>query len=267
MEGGFHSVNNVMQSVSLCDTLTVTLKSAGACRVSCNVPNVPCGEDNIACRALMAFGARTGRDIHADIHIEKCIPMAAGLAGGSADAAATLLALNELSGNMLTTEQLCTVGAALGADVPFCITGGCAIGTGKGDILSPFAPLPQCTLVIACGGEGVSTPAAYKLLDGVHDNFRGYAPRSTEELEHAARSGDIRKVAPLLFNIFEEPILSIRPVAKSIREIMTEGGALRAMMSGSGPSVFGIFDSANKASLACEKIHALGAVAHICTPF
>ncbi len=266
MQSGFHAVNNIMQSITLCDTVTLIQKSGGECHVSCNIAGVPTGEKNIAYRALRAFCEHTGEEIFADIHIEKHIPMAAGLAGGSADAAAALLCANELCGNILSKEELCVLGGRLGADVPFCIVGGCMYATGKGDILNAFPKMPDCTLVIACGGEGVSTPEAYRMLDGIYNSFSDYTPMSVDALRVSAEQGDIYGAAGAMFNIFEAPILSVRPVAKRLRQLMEDGGAIRAMMSGSGPSVFGIFDSAEKAELACEKIREIGVTPHICKP-
>ncbi len=266
MPNGFHSVNNVMQSVSLCDTVTLLPNDSGECTVSCNLQSVPTGDKNIAVRALKAFCEHTNKAVSADIHIEKHIPMAAGLAGGSSDAAATLLAVNELCGNLLSLDELCRVGAALGSDIPFCIRCGCAYATGKGDLLSDFPVMPDCTLVIACGGEGVSTPMAYRMLDDIHGGFANYTPNPIDAIRSAAERGDIYALADSMFNIFEEPILSVRPVARQIKNIMESSGALRAMMSGSGPSVFGIFEDMQAAVTACEKIREIGVTPHICKP-
>ena len=195
--------------------------------------------------------------------------MAAGLAGGSADAAATLLLLNDLCNNPLSINELCEIGASLGSDVPFCIVGGAAFADGKGEVLHPFPAMPDCTVVIACGGEGVSTPEAYRTLDRIYNNFsspQDHSPADITPLCEAVKSGDVYAVCKNLYNIFEAPILSARPVAARLKSTMLECGALGAMMSGSGPSVFGIFTDKDAATLACEKIEALGVIPFVCSP-
>ena len=271
MDNGYHSVQTVMQSVSLCDDVTVSLRDDGVYTVSSNVAGVPTDEKNLAVKAARALEKRLGRTIGADIHIEKRIPMAAGLAGGSADAAAVLLALNELLESPLDMAALCEVGSELGADVPFCIVGGTAYAEGKGDILYPFPKLCDCYIVVACGGEGVSTPWAYKMIDEKYNNFSdgAYSPKGVEILKYAMDTGDIQGICDNIYNIFEEPILSERIVAKNIRNVMISAGAVGAMMSGSGPSVFGIFNDELTAKNAIEKIKALGKesiVAELCRP-
>lgn len=266
---GFHSVSTVMQSVSLCDEVSVSLLDTEGFTLACDVEGVPLNEKNLAARAFIAYKSATNMPLGAHISIKKHIPMAAGLAGGSADAAATLLALNDLCKNPLSLEELCEIGASLGSDVPFCIVGGAAFADGKGDMLHPFPAMPKCTLVIACGGEGVSTPEAYRTLDRIYNNFSSaedHAPADIVPLCEAARSGDVYAVAKNLYNIFEEPILSARPVAAKLKSTMLECGAIGAMMSGSGPSVFGIFTNERAAKLACERIENLGVTPHVCLP-
>lgn len=269
MAGGYHSVNTVMQSVSLCDTVTLTLRRDMEYVLSCNVDGVPLDGSNLALKAAKAFEAAVGRRLGADIHIDKSIPMAGGLAGGSADAAAVLRGLNELCGSPLDTKELCRIGGQLGADIPFCIVGGAAFADGKGDILHPFPTMPDCTIVIACGGEGVSTPVAYRALDELYGGFTpdsGYEPRSLTELYAAAEACDLEGIVKNTFNIFESPILSMRPVAAELKRTMLSCGALGAMMSGSGPSVFSIFRSAKNAQHACDEIRKMGVTPHICKP-
>ena len=269
MENGYHSVNTVMQSVSLFDTVTLSTRDDGQLALTCNKEGVPTDSSNLAIRAALAFREATGIEIGADIHIEKNIPIAGGLAGGSADAAATLKALNKVYSEPLSTEQLCTIGGALGADIPFCIVGGSAFADGKGDVLHPFPKMPDCFIVIASGGEGVSTPVAYGMLDSIYGGFTPnyvYTPVYLDALTYAAEAANLDGIVKSIFNIFEVPILSIRPVAKSIKESMLSSGALGAMMSGSGPSIFGIFDDEATARLACDNLKAMGVVPHLCTP-
>ena len=265
---GFHTVKTVMQSLTLCDTVTLTTRDDSNIILSCNVEGVPLDESNLAARAVKAYRAVSGFDVGVDIAIEKNIPMAAGLAGGSADAAATLKALREIDDVGMPIARLYGIGSELGSDVPFCIAGGTALGEGKGDILRPLSPMPDCTVVVACGKDGVSTPAAYAMLDKKYCGFAegAYEPRSTAELKRALDDGDIYGVAANMYNIFEEPIASVRPEVGRIKDIMLSGGAIGAMMSGSGPSVFGIFTDADLACKVVTRLREIDVFACTCKP-
>ncbi len=273
---GYHTISGVMQSVSLCDTVTLTLTPV-ACdglpetTLTCSNPNIPTDDRNLAIKALEAFKKETGKwfyNMH--IHIEKNIPAAAGMAGGSTNAAAVLKGLNQLMDNPLTQEELCRLGLTLGADVPFCIMGGAQITEGVGEILTPCAPLPPCHLVIACAGEGVSTPAAYKTLDEMYGNFDGsvYTPKSdvlAAQLE-ALKNGDLHGAGRYAYNIFESAVLPTHSKAGHIKNTLSEAGAIFAMMSGSGPSVFGVFDDETAAQAAAEVLRKQGIPAWVCEP-
>lgn len=268
-EDGYHLVETVMQSISLCDTVTVEESDGVEIFSECNVEGVPSDSRNIAVRAAIAFCERIGESFGVKIVIDKRIPMAAGMAGGSADAAAVLRGMNALRGESLSIDELCDIGASLGADVPFCIVGGSAYADGKGDVLHKFGDMPDCVILAACGGEGVSTPWAYGRLDGIYGGFydRGvYAPKGIDGLSSAFEGGSIRDICAELYNVFELPILAERPVAARIKQIMLDGGAVGAMMSGSGPSVFGIFNSEAEACAARDKIKGVGAFAEVCRP-
>ena len=268
LDGGYHSVKTVMQAVSIWDEVTVTLTECGY-SAECDVPGVPTDEKNIAVRAVRLYCETIGSDCGAHIKIQKNIPMAAGMAGGSADAAAALRAINHLHGDVLTLPELCAIGSKLGADVPFCIVGGTAYADGKGDELHYMTEMPDVAIVAACEGEGVSTPWAYGLLDEIYNDFDaqgGYVPHDTELLASALKSSDARAIADSMYNIFEAPVLEARPVAADVRRVMLESGALGAMMSGSGPSVFGIFASDEDAERAAEALCAAGYRPYICRP-
>ncbi len=268
-DDGYHDVSLVMQSVSLCDNIKVTRQDNGEFICRANRENVPTGDENIAVRAARLFASNCKECKGALIEIEKNIPMAAGLAGGSTDAAATLVALNRLYKKPFGEEELCKMGAMLGADVPFCISGGTAYTDGRGDIIHGFPSVPEdIYFVIACGGEGVSTPWAYALLDKKFDNFKGYIPQSTKALETSLTGADAKSFSDFIFNIFEEPIFKERETARKIKETLLESGARSAMMSGSGPSVFGIFDRFENAQFAAERIKSLNFeyFAEIATP-
>lgn len=284
---GYHTIAGVMQAVSLGDTVTLEITepvgmhlcvmgprpgAAERITLTCSNPTLPTDSRNLAWRAAEAFFAATGRGCRTlTIHIDKRIPAAAGLAGGSTDAAAVLVGLNELFGCPLTPAALCEVGLRLGADVPFCIMGGAQITEGIGETLTPITPLGECELVIACGGEGVSTPAAYKALDTLYGNFdpAAYTPRREElaALKAALHTGNLSGVCASAFNLFESVILPERPVARGIKETLLSAGALTALMSGSGPSVFGVFPKGDgSAARARERLEAEGIPAWVCEP-
>ena len=171
----------------------------------------------------------------------------------------------------MTTDALCEVGLTLGADVPFCIKGKAQITEGIGEALTPITPMPECELVVACGGEGVSTPAAYKALDTLYGNFdpTAYTPHAEglTALKTALWHGDLTALCGSVFNLFESVVLPERPVARQIKETLTEAGAITAMMSGSGPSVFGVFLKGNgSAQRARDALTAQGIPAWVCEP-
>lgn len=266
-QDGFHDVEMIMQSVSLCDDISVTFTDDGNFSAECNVADVPTGDKNIAVRAARLFAERASLKTGVKISIEKRIPMAAGLAGGSTDAAAVLVAMNRLCSDRFSYEELCNMAATLGSDVPFCISGGIAYSEGRGEILTPFLPIPSDTVfVIACGGEGVSTPWAYGLMDKEFNDFCDYKTKGVEDFENTLRSNEPHLFYEHLFNIFEVPVMAHRPAVSHMCEVMLAYGAKAAMMSGSGPSVFGVFDDVSKAELAQKALAESGYFASVCTP-
>ena len=174
---GYHSLNSVMQQINLADTLTLTLGGRGnAITLTTDHGALECDEHNLIWRAARAFFECLGESRDLTVHLTKRIPMQAGLGGGSADCAAALRGLNSLCGDPFTVEELCTMGASLGADVPFCVLGGTARAEGIGEVLTPLSPMPDCAVVVAMGRETMPTPAAFRALDGpftrpVHDVF------------------------------------------------------------------------------------------------
>ena len=269
LSDGYHAVETVMQTVSISDEVTLLPREERGFFASCDVEGVPSDEKNIAVRAANLFCERTGRALGGEIRIRKRIPMAAGMAGGSADGAAVLRALNRLCGEPLTVEELCELGARLGADVPFCIVGGSAYADGRGDVLHPFPSMPDCVIVVACEGEGVSTPWGYGLLDRKYGNFAegcGYQPKGTKGLRRALEEQDLFSTCRQMYNIFEEPILAERPVAARVKSLLLEAGAIGAMMSGSGPSVFGVFADRDAAEGTRKLLEAEGYRPTVCRP-
>ena len=265
---GYHDIESVMQSVTLFDTLHFEKKegSGKAIALTSDSDTLPCDGTNLISRAVTALFDAAGVDEYSlAVHVEKRIPMAAGLGGGSADAAAALMAVNELYGLGFDEAKLCAIGARLGADVPFCVKRGIAVTRGIGDIMSECEKLPDCCITVACAGEGVSTPWAYKRLDEMYD----FTARTTnfEAFETALASDDLSAVCANMTNIFEEAVLPERPVARMIRDTFDECGAVRSMMSGSGPSVIGIFTDPALAEAAKERLSASDVTVHITKPY
>ena len=265
-DDGYHNIESIMQSVSLCDIVDIEIIEDEKIIIECDAAGVPLDEKNIAYKAARRFLDKAGKNGGAIIKIKKNIPMAAGLAGGSADGAAVLVGLNELFDGALTKDELYSLGASLGADVPFCMACGCCLTEGIGDRMSRIQPLSSETvLVIACGGEGVSTPMAYRMLDEKYNNFVDYEPADYKVLiENIAQKDP--EFYKQLFNIFEEPVSSVRPVVREIKALMLQGGASSAMMSGSGPSVFGVFDDVSDAENVVKAIKDKGYFATVAYP-
>lgn len=258
----YHNIESVMQSVTLCDY--VTIKKADKLFLS-NDKGLPNDEKNIALKAAKLFFEATGIDAGAEIAIQKNIPISAGLAGGSTDAAAVLKGLNQLYETKLTIDELCVLGSRLGADVPFCVKCGTFLTTGIGDVFTPCSRLPDCYIVISKIGEGVSTPFAYGEIDKMRNSNSTPLNRS-ENIVNALADGSMEFVCKNLYNVFEKVVCPIRPYVDEQKRIMLNHSALASMMSGSGPSVFGIFKNKDNAMSALRELVTMGCDAHVCTP-
>ena len=263
---GYHNIQSVMQTVSLCDIIDIEITQKNDIVIECDQMGVPLDERNIAYKAAKLFFDKANINSGVKITIKKNIPMAAGLAGGSADGAAVLVGLNELFDAILSDSDIYALGAALGADVPFCISCGCCYTEGIGEKLTDIDPLlPKTVLVIACGGEGVSTPMAYGMLDSKYNKFADYIPRGCDELKKSLKLGE-NDFYKHIFNIFEEPVSSVREAVGIAKKIMLDSGADASMMSGSGPSVFGIFSDASDSERAVAALKAQGYFASVAFP-
>ncbi len=270
-ENGYHNLVSIMQTLSLCDTVTLEYLPADQTTISLSAignAEMPTDRRNLAWRAAELFLTEAKKTGEVKIFIEKQIPMAAGLAGGSADAAAVLRGLNALCDSPLSLEVLCALGARLGADVPFCIVGGMALVTGIGEKLRYLSPMQACPMVVACQGEGVSTVWAYGKLDEKYGNFEAPKEESEtpEKLAELLAQGDFEGSEGLIFNLFEEVVPAVQPCVEPLKRTMLEHGAIASMMSGSGPSVFGIFKSLADAEKACTSLQNAGAAAFVCAP-
>ncbi len=256
---GYHTVEMIMQTVSANDSVTVE-KNDGGIIMTCNRSWLPTDGRNLAVKAANAFCEYTNTPPKFDIHIDKYIPVAAGLAGGSANCAAVLIALNRLTKAGLTTEELCLIGEKLGADVPFCIRGGTALATGIGEELLPLPPIPNCIIVLAKPKLSVSTPTAYSRFDlcqsVIHPDTKGCV--------EAIKNGKLYDMAECMHNVFEDA-LQLDEVEK-LKSIMRENGAIISQMTGSGPTVFGIFKNRNNAEKACLRCREEVPFACVCHP-
>lgn len=267
-DDGYHDLTSIMQSVSLADRVTLTLSDTGTeenkISITCSDKAIPTDSGNIAAKCALAyFGFYGIRGRLAEIDIVKNIPSSGGLAGGSSDGAAVLRLLDDVFGRAASYSELLKLGGSVGADIPFCLTGGCALCRGIGDkVESLTVPERDYGIIILSSGESVSTPSAYALCDEVSaDNSspRGAYAALTDELT----SGRLPRS---LFNSFERVILPLRPGADELKKRVLSLGAYSAMMSGSGPSVFGIFDERDTLEAAYRALTESGAKAYKCSP-
>ena len=239
-EDGYHDLRMVMQSITLADTLTLEENQGEGLRVSANLRFLPTGEKNLAAAAALRFWEALGREPeNLDIRIEKRIPVCAGMAGGSSDAAAVLRALNQRSGKPFSPKELARLGERVGSDVPYCVLGGTALAEGRGEVLTPLAPLPRCWVVACKPDFPISTPELFAQADRVKLRRRP----DTAGLVAALEAGDLGGVARRMYNVFED-VLPARLYTRvaEIKNDLIQCGALGANMSGSGPTAFGLFD-------------------------
>ena len=247
---GFHPLDTVYHAVGLYDDITVA--DADHWRLDCALADyipdhaVPLGEANIVWRAAEALATRLGRDVCADVHIAKTIPAAGGLAGGSADAAAAILGLARLWTADLPDEQLLAIAAELGSDVPFALVGGTAHGGGRGEIVTPIDDLGSWWWVLVPAAEGLSTPKVYAEWDRLFPDAPADPPGS-QALVAALASGRAQQVAAALHNDLQEAACSLRPDLARLIDAGESAGALRGLVSGSGPTVAFLCGSAVEA--------------------
>lgn len=249
---GYHDLRMVMQSVSLGDILRVEIGTGKRVRISTDKAFLPNDARNLAAIAALRFSEGTGIDLGGvAIEIEKNIPVCAGLAGGSADGAAVLRALNALTEAGLSLDRLAQIGEGVGSDVPYCVYGGTALAEGRGEVITPLAPLPPCHIVLCKPGFSVATPELFGRADSVRLRRRP----DTAGLTAALEEGDLPGVARRLYNVFED-VLPERRMAEisEIKNVLLGHGALGASMSGTGPTVFGIFDTEDGANVACDNL-------------
>ena len=248
---GYHDMLMIMQTVSLCDELTITPERDGLVHAATSLPYVPGDRRNLAVRAALQFlelVGDSGRGMKIDIR--KSIPVGAGMAGGSADAAAVLRALNRAYGNPLTADELCAAGENVGSDVAFCLRGGTVLASGRGEILRPLAPLPKCCFAVCKPDFSISTPELFKKLDEAKLSCHP----DTDGLLAALEKGDLDGLCRRMYNVFEDvPDRRMRTI-RATKGALLDCGALGALMTGTGSAVFGVFRERTAAEAACEAL-------------
>ena len=247
---GYHDLRMIMQTVRLFDRVKLFETTSSGVRMKTNLRYLPTDQGNHAVQAARMLMEEFRINSGVFIDLQKRIPVAAGLAGGSSDAAAVLVGMNLLFRLGLSQEELRERGVRIGADVPYCIMRGTALAEGIGDRLTPLPHIPDCSIVIAKPDVRVSTKYVYTHL--VLDEQTRH-PQIDSQIE-AIRSQDLGKMCELCGNVLEDVTIPAHPQIASIKEMMLQNGALSAMMSGSGPSVFGIFDDPEKAQRAYGKL-------------
>ena len=248
---GYHDMLMLMQTISICDELTIQPERDGLVHAVTSLPYVPGDKRNLAVRAALKFlelvddGERGMK-----ISLRKSIPVGAGMAGGSADAAAVLRALNRAYGDPLSARELCAAGEEVGSDVAFCLLGGTALASGRGEILQPLKALPPCAFVVCKPDFSISTPELFRKLDEAKLSCHP----DTDGLLAALEKGDLDGLCRRMYNVFEDvPDRRMRTI-RAAKGALLDCGALGALMTGTGSAVFGVFRDAAAAEKACETL-------------
>ncbi len=253
-ENGYHDVKMIMQTVNICDTLEFVKREDEQIIIKTNKRNLPTDENNLIYKAVKLLSEKCNITQGVEITLTKRIPIAAGMAGGSTDAAAALEGINKLFELGLAKDELKELGVKIGADVPYCIEGGTALSEGIGEVLSPLPAAPDCFVVVAKPGIGVSTKYVYENL---HANELKHHP-DIDGMAEAIRKGDLEGICKRMENVLETVTEKKYPVIAEIKRLLKDAGALNALMSGSGPTVFGIFTDGGKAEEALRILEKSG---------
>jgi 4-diphosphocytidyl-2-C-methyl-D-erythritol kinase len=253
-EDGYHEVRMIMQTIRMYDQLDMRKSVEPGIHLTTNKKYIPVDENNLVWRAAKLMMDTCGIMEGVSIHLHKVIPVAAGMAGGSSDAAATLVGMNRLFHCGLSKEKLMELGVQIGADVPYCVLRGTALAEGIGEKLTVLPPMPDCWILIGKPGISVSTKYVYTTLDlntdTVHPDIDG--------MKKALEDGNLYGITERMGNVLQDVTIPAYPEVERIKEQMKTLGAVNAMMSGSGPTVFGIFDNEEKAQEACQKLRESG---------
>lgn len=253
-EDGYHEIRMIMQTIRMYDQLDMRKSVEPGIHLTTNKKYIPVDENNLVWRAAKLMMDTCGIIEGVSIHLHKVIPVAAGMAGGSSDAAATLVGMNRLFHCGLSKEKLMELGVQIGADVPYCVLRGTALAEGIGEKLTVLPPMPDCWILIGKPGISVSTKYVYTTLDlntdTVHPDIDG--------MKKALEDGNLYGITERMGNVLQDVTIPAYPEVERIKEQMKTLGAVNAMMSGSGPTVFGIFDNEEKAQEACQKLRESG---------
>ena len=251
-EDGYHEVKMIMQTIQMYDVLELRKKKEPGISLTVNVPFIPTDERNLVYRAAAMLMEEFHVQEGLSIRLDKFIPVAAGMAGGSSDAAAAFVGVNRLFHLGLSQEELMERAVKVGADVPYCIMRGTALAEGIGEKLTALPPVPPCYVLVGKPAVSVSTKMAYENLNLEKIKKRPDIDGMISDIEN----GNLMEMTEKMANVFEPGIIREYPVIQQIKDFMEENGALRAMMSGSGPTVFGIFDDKEKMERAAEGLRA-----------
>ena len=247
-EDGYHEVRMIMQTIRMYDQIMLTEQKEPGIKVKTNVSFLPVNEDNLVYKAAKLLMDEFQVTSGVEIDLRKFIPTAAGMGGGSSDAEAVLVGVNRMFKLGLSKQQLMERSVAIGADVPFCVLRGTALAEGIGEVLTPLPPLPKCFVLIAKPPINVSTKFVYTNLRA---NELTWHPDIDGQIQ-ALRDGDLEEVCRKMGNVLENVTIPAYPIISTIKEKMLQCGAVNAMMSGSGPTVFGIFSEREQAEKAAE---------------
>lgn len=253
-EDGYHEVRMIMQTIQMYDVLEIQKKRTPGISLSTNLPYIPTDEGNLVFRAAKLLMDEFHVEEGLSIRLDKSIPVAAGMAGGSSDAAAAFVGVNRLFRLGLSEQQLMERAVKIGADVPYCIMRGTALAEGIGEKLTRLPGVPHMYILIGKPGVNVSTKLAYGNL-----NLSGITRHpDIDGMVTDIKNGDLYAMLPKMENVFEPGIIEKYPVIQKIKDLMEENGALKAMMSGSGPTVFGVFDDREKMQYAAGVLRRSG---------
>ena len=248
-EDGYHDMVMVMQTVSLCDELSITLDQTGVVRAEADLRYIPRDDRNLAVKAAKLYFAKTGREgTGAVIRMKKRIPVGAGMAGGSSDAAAVIRALSRNFGQELKKDEMMALAEQTGSDVAFCVLGGTALAEGRGEILTPLRDMPDCTIVICKPDYSISTPELFRAID--REKLRVHP--DTAGILEAIREGNLAQICRRMYNVFEDVPDRRMKIIGGIKTRLINKGAEGAVMTGTGSAVFGIFIDENTAKKACS---------------
>ena len=262
-DDGYHDMLMVMQTVSVTDSIVLEQTGEKGIRASSNFRYIPTDERNLAVRAAGAYLDAVGEEKNGLlIRMDKSIPVGAGMAGGSADAAAVLRGMNRLHGNRMNRRELEKLGEQVGSDVAFCVAGGTALARGRGEVLEDLTPMPDCAIVICKPGFSISTPELFRKLD--QTGLRTHP--DTAGMLSALESGNLKEISMRMFNVFEEVDDRRMRSEAEIKHVLLDYGALGAVMTGTGSAVFGVFGDETAAETCAAYLRSEHKFCHVARP-